>query len=96
MSTITKQEVIKTAFLARLFQKGEFPEEKLAKFTHNLSNVIENAQELNSINTDGVDFKSGWRTTTIDELSDDEPTKDINTYNRVRKNILQKNNRKKL
>lgn len=88
MSTITKEEVIKTAFLARIFPKGEFPEEKLAKFTHNLSKVIENAQELNSVNTNGVDFKTGWRTISIEELREDEPTKNIIKYNRTRDNII--------
>ena len=47
---ISKQEVIDTAELARL----DFEDSELEKFTEQLGNILEYIEDLNELNTDGV------------------------------------------
>lgn len=48
---ISKQEVIDTAELARL----DFEDSELEKFTEQLGNILEYIEDLNELNTDGVE-----------------------------------------
>lgn len=48
---ISKQEVIDTAELARL----EFDESNLEKFTEQLGRILEYIEDLNELNTDGIE-----------------------------------------
>ncbi len=48
---ISKQEVIDTAELARL----EFNESNLEKFTEQLGRILEYIEDLNELNTDGIE-----------------------------------------
>ena len=48
---ISKQEVIDTAELARL----DFEDSELEKFTVQLGNILEYIEDLNELNTDGVE-----------------------------------------
>ena len=48
---ISKQEVIDTAELSRL----DFEDSELEKFTEQLGNILEYIEDLNELNTDGVE-----------------------------------------
>lgn len=48
---ISKQEVIDTAELARLY----FEEQEIEKFTEQLGNILEYIEDLSELNTDNVD-----------------------------------------
>jgi aspartyl/glutamyl-tRNA(Asn/Gln) amidotransferase C subunit len=86
MSSISSQTVKKIASLSRLSSDPD--EAFLAKYSHQLSNVLSYLDTLQEVDVTGVSATSVIAKITIDQLQDDQIDPDQTTYQRVRSNII--------
>jgi aspartyl-tRNA(Asn)/glutamyl-tRNA(Gln) amidotransferase subunit C len=77
--------VKKIAYLARLNQNPD--QAFLDKYGDEIGEILGYVQELNEVDTSGIDPLGGSRTIFVFQLRDDEPA-DSPDYDRVRTNII--------
>jgi Asp-tRNA(Asn)/Glu-tRNA(Gln) amidotransferase C subunit len=90
MSKIQIDEVIKTAFLARLNKSGinSSNKEKINLFQNDLNSILDQLNQIQEVSdSNSITFLDGWRTITIEELRKDE-VDNSETYNKVKSNII--------
>lgn len=78
--------VRKIAHLARLSQDPS--PEFLDKYGRELGAILEYMEQLQELDTSGIDPFAGVRTITIDQLRADAPASDQISYGRIRQNII--------
>jgi aspartyl/glutamyl-tRNA(Asn/Gln) amidotransferase C subunit len=83
---IASNTVQKVAKLSRISQN--LSPEELQKYTDQLSKILGHVEEIQSLNTSGVAPTDGWRTNSLSDLRPDTPPEDLQTYCRIRNNIL--------
>jgi aspartyl-tRNA(Asn)/glutamyl-tRNA(Gln) amidotransferase subunit C len=87
MSLINSKITQKVALLARL-SNNDLSEEEKQKYADQLEAILEYVVQLNQIDTGDIQTTDGWRTNIIDDLREDEPDQDNETYDRTRQNII--------
>ncbi len=88
MSKVLDPEIVKkVAHLARL--DNDPSDEFLEKYGRELGGILEYIDELSEVDTTGISPLDGIRTNTVDELREDKPGEDFETYERIRQNIIQ-------
>ncbi len=85
-SKLTKSTVAKIAKLARI--SSEPDDAFLEKYTSELEAVLTHIEQLKKVDTTGISPFDGIRTINIEDLREDEPEKDTDTYGRIRQNII--------
>lgn len=83
LSTKTVKSVAK---LARLYE--DMSDEQAEKLVGDLSGIVDMADQLQSIDTGGIDYLDGMRTVTLDELRDDVVW-DGEEFEMIRKRIIE-------
>lgn len=88
MNLISKEDVLKAAFLSRLYKAGTISSQELEKYTADLESILIHSSELNSLSDQGIDFHAGSRIITVQQLRSDTPTNNVEQYQRIRANII--------
>jgi aspartyl-tRNA(Asn)/glutamyl-tRNA(Gln) amidotransferase subunit C len=86
MATIDPQTVRKLAILTRL--QSNPSDEFVEHYADQLSSVLDYLNELQEVDTKGVSATAIIDKNTLDDLRDDVPPQDKESYERVRQNIL--------
>jgi aspartyl/glutamyl-tRNA(Asn/Gln) amidotransferase C subunit len=85
-SNITKESVKKVGLLGRLFT--QIDDAKLGLYQSQLSAVLGYANELSKIDTGDFSPHQAISVIGINDLRDDQPNNDPESYERVRQNIM--------
>jgi aspartyl/glutamyl-tRNA(Asn/Gln) amidotransferase C subunit len=85
-NVITLEDVKKVAILSRLSK--QIPDDVASKFQKNLNDVLEYANQLSSINTDGYSPHTTISSVSINNLRDDVTDSNTEEYQRIRQNII--------
>jgi len=80
------QTVVKIAKLAKISENPS--EEFIEKYSNELGAILGYIEELQELDTTGISPTDGLRTIKIEDLREDEPDKDQEKYQRIRKNII--------
>lgn len=83
---ITDDEVLRVALLAYLLHERD--DEFIGRFQSDIESILDHVSSFQSENTNGVDYLDGLRFNGIEDLRDDVPAKDHETYERVRRAII--------
>jgi aspartyl/glutamyl-tRNA(Asn/Gln) amidotransferase C subunit len=85
-SNISKESVKKVGLLGRLFT--QIDDAQLELYQSQLSNILGYANELSKIDTGTFSPHQAIAVIGINDLRDDQTTDDLETYERIRQNIL--------
>jgi aspartyl-tRNA(Asn)/glutamyl-tRNA(Gln) amidotransferase subunit C len=83
---IDSQTVKKIAYLSRL--SNSYSDQELQKYAEELGAVLDLADQLAEVDTNGINPLDGLRTIKIDDLRNDEPNPDQDQYNQTRAAII--------
>jgi aspartyl/glutamyl-tRNA(Asn/Gln) amidotransferase C subunit len=86
MPNLSPTQIKKTSKLARLHE--ELTDVQIIKIGTKLDAIVSYGDQLQSVDTTGINPLDGWRTNTLSDLRNDEVSADTVIYARVRQNII--------
>lgn len=84
MSKINSSSVTKLTKLTKL----TIPEESNAVIIAKINSILDLSDDLQALNTEGVNLFDGWRKNSINDLREDIPNQERVIYEKQRQNIL--------